>query len=515
LIKNKKRLYFLINFQYLFIIKNSKMKKLSLIVLLGFFSIVTISQTTTAIPWGAVTGNPGSIWTSYNGVFGGNQTSTFRLSLVGTANVGNRKMGINATQVLYLPDQAIFTNSFAVGNGLNNITNTAATDQGKYNTAVGIGTMNALTSGGYNTALGSFALGTTTTGTSNVAIGHSALNVNLIGSINTAVGINALYNNTGSNNVAIGGNALQLNTTGSGSTAIGYAAGFNATTANNIIAIGANTNLPSATNWNQMNIGNVIFGLGLTGSVSAPAGNIGIGTSAPGSTLDVKGAFRLSGATSGFVGFTPAAVAGSVTYTLPSSDGTAGQQLTTNASGLLSWSSANGATTNVLSVVGTNLTSNVNGISSSVLLSSLGYWIPINGTGNVTNNNAGAIVIGSISSIPTSGYKLYVAEGILTEKIKAALKNGANWSDFVFADDYKLKSLEEVEQFINTYKHLPGVPSAEELVKDGGIDMNKMFAKQMEKIEELTLYIIEMKKEIKALQTQNMQLKNAGKVTNK
>jgi hypothetical protein len=66
-------------------------------------------------------------------------------------------------------------------------------------------------------------------------------------------------------------------------------------------------------------------------------GNVGINTSSPGSTLDVKGTLRLSGSSSGYVGFAPAAAAGSTTYTLPSADGTAGQALVTNGSGTLSW----------------------------------------------------------------------------------------------------------------------------------------------------------------------------------
>jgi hypothetical protein len=66
-------------------------------------------------------------------------------------------------------------------------------------------------------------------------------------------------------------------------------------------------------------------------------GYIGIGIASPGSALDVKGTLRLSGATSGYVGFAPAAVAGSTTYTLPGSDGTSGQVLKTNGSATLSW----------------------------------------------------------------------------------------------------------------------------------------------------------------------------------
>jgi hypothetical protein len=69
-------------------------------------------------------------------------------------------------------------------------------------------------------------------------------------------------------------------------------------------------------------------------------GNVGIGTTTPGSLLDVKGTLRLSGSTSGYVGFAPAAAAGSTTYTLPTTQGSAGQFLTTDgvaSTPTLSW----------------------------------------------------------------------------------------------------------------------------------------------------------------------------------
>ncbi len=139
-----------------------------------------------------------------------------------------------------------------------------------------------------------------------------------------------------------------------------------------------------------------------------------------------------------------------------------------------------------------------------------GVGIRIDGaTGNVgigTNNATatltvkGNALIGDPASVtlPT-GYKLYVQSGILTEKVKVALINTSDWSDYVFARDYKLKPLSEVASFVEQNKHLPGVPSAQELVDQGGFDLGKMDAKLLEKIEELTLYVIELNKQNKEL----------------
>ncbi len=72
------------------------------------------------------------------------------------------------------------------------------------------------------------------------------------------------------------------------------------------------------------------------------------------------------------------------------------------------------------------------------------------------------------------------------------------WSDFVFKSDYKLKSLDEVESFINENNHLPDVPN-ESTVMEEGIDVGEMNAILLQKIEELTLYIIDQQKQINEL----------------
>ena len=104
-------------------------------------------------------------------------------------------------------------------------------------------------------------------------------------------------------------------------------------------------------------------------------------------------------------------------------------------------------------------------------------------------------------------YKLYVEDGILTERVRVAVKTSSDWADYVFAKDYQLKPLSDVASFIAANKHLPDVPSAEEVTKNG-IDMAQMDARLLQKIEELTLYVIKQQQEIDAI-TQEMHQKFA------
>jgi hypothetical protein len=112
------------------------------------------------------------------------------------------------------------------------------------------------------------------------------------------------------------------------------------------------------------------------------------------------------------------------------------------------------------------------------------------------NPLGGKVVIGNVTT--PGDYGLYVQKGILTERVKVAVATSADWADYVFAKEYKLKSINELETFVKENKHLPNVPSAEEVVKEG-VDMAKMDAKLLEKIEELTLYVIQQQKEIELL----------------
>ena len=87
--------------------------------------------------------------------------------------------------------------------------------------------------------------------------------------------------------------------------------------------------------------------------------------------------------------------------------------------------------------------------------------------------------------------KLDVKGKIIADEVEIKVNKGA---DFVFESDYNLKSLSEVEDFINVNKHLPEIPSEKEM-QEKGLNVNEMQIKLLQKIEELTLYVIDLKKE--------------------
>ena len=106
--------------------------------------------------------------------------------------------------------------------------------------------------------------------------------------------------------------------------------------------------------------------------------------------------------------------------------------------------------------------------------------------------DAGNVGIGTTD---TKGYKLAVGGNMIAESVKVKLKG--TWPDFVFDKSYQLPTLKETEVHIKEKGHLQGIPSASD-VKVNGIDLGEMNAKLLQKIEELTLHLIEQSKRMKA-----------------
>ncbi|MEM6737409.1 MAG: hypothetical protein AAF620_15215 [Bacteroidota bacterium] len=118
----------------------------------------------------------------------------------------------------------------------------------------------------------------------------------------------------------------------------------------------------------------------------------------------------------------------------------------------------------------------------------------------LTMNN-GQVGIGTSSM---GSHKLAVEGSIGAREVKVE-PNG--WSDFVFEKDYTLPTLEDVESYIREKGHLKDIPSAKE-VEESGILLGEMDAKLLKKIEELTLYMIDMNKRMVQLEEENSRLKN-------
>ncbi|KAA1245339.1 hypothetical protein [Aquimarina sp. RZ0] len=108
-----------------------------------------------------------------------------------------------------------------------------------------------------------------------------------------------------------------------------------------------------------------------------------------------------------------------------------------------------------------------------------------------------------IGTMDTKGFKLGVKGKIAAEEVKISLHS--EWSDFVFYDNYKLPTLQEVESYIKEKGHLKDIPSEKE-VEENGIFLGEMDARLLQKIEELTLYTIEQEKRIKELESLNDKL---------
>ncbi|MBS1650994.1 MAG: hypothetical protein JSU07_03200, partial [Bacteroidetes bacterium] len=109
---------------------------------------------------------------------------------------------------------------------------------------------------------------------------------------------------------------------------------------------------------------------------------------------------------------------------------------------------------------------------------------------------------------PHANAMLSIDGKVLAKEIYVNI-NTATWADYVFDKSYKLLKLNEVEKYIIENKHLPNIPSEKELIKEGSLDINvaEMQKLQMQKIEELFLYVIDLKKEIEILKKENTNLK--------
>jgi hypothetical protein len=137
------------------------------------------------------------------------------------------------------------------------------------------------------------------------------------------------------------------------------------------------------------------------------------------------------------------------------------------------------------------------GIAYDAKFGGSGNGIAVQGT-SIFNSSVG------IGTANPGSYKLAVEGKIGAREVVVTLDN---WSDFVLERAYPLMPLREVEQYIKQNKHLPDIPSEKEVLEKG-VSLGEMQSKLLQKVEELTLYMIEQNKKIEKLEKENEELKN-------
>ncbi|MCA0364028.1 MAG: hypothetical protein LCH67_08290 [Bacteroidetes bacterium] len=465
-----------------------------------------------------------------NNLEGSYNTAIGYLALSSNINKSNN-IAIGTEAMRHFNGDSTLASTYNIALGANalrgNTTNTSL-NRGVQNIAIGVNSLLNNESGGNNIAINNAALSNNKTGSNNIAIGYAALlsakalNYNIgIGyeamrytndttlsttPFNIAIGFYALRGNstkpalnTGTSNTAIGGYSLTNNTTGTGNTVVGYnsmpaniSGSYNSTfgqsslssntTASYNVAVGLQAGQFSNSHYNVY-LG-VTSGVGIVSSLNTGGYNTAIGHDA---LRNIRGTGQQNVA----VG---QASANTIT--------TGNQNTIIGRNTGIGIKQGSGNTILGYGVTGLDSTMSNN----LILATGTGVKLRALENGNVgigTNTPKakldvnGSVAIGFESTLNyPSSYKLAIDGNVIAEKVK--VKNSTAWPDFVFDEEYKLKSLDETEEFIKKNKHLPEVPSSQE-VEENGIDLGNMDAILLKKLEEITLHLIALKKENDAL----------------
>ena len=294
--------------------------------------------------------------------------------------------------------------------------------------------------------------------------GYLAGAANTTGSFNTFIGSQAgKSNTTGTHNTFIGKQSGQLNTTGNSNMFIGSNSGFYNTTGTNNTFIGTSAGADNTTSAH-----NTFLGTNAGGNTTTGGSNTFVGSYA--------GFYHLTGINNVYIG------------RLAGGDSSIGSE-------------------NIC--IGTNAgRSNQTGNGNISIGQEAGYYETGSDKLHIANKRNKSLIygkfdtdqvaIGTTDNYIPDGFTLAVGGKMIAEEVKVRLR--ANWPDYVFDEDYNKPTLEELEASIEENGHLPNIPSAEE-VKAEGYLLGEMDVKLLEKIEELTLYIIELNKKIEKLES--------------
>jgi trimeric autotransporter adhesin len=325
--------------------------------------------------------------------------------------------------------------------------------------------------GGNNTFVGVSAGQSNQTGSRNTFLGDQAGYTNTTGGFNTFVGEASGYKNTtGNQNTMIGYGAGSQNETGFGNVFTGIVAGeYNVGGAYNVF------NGYAAGNFNQNGHGNVAIGSGASLSNVSGGDNVSIGHD---TGWGSRGSFNV------FLGAGADVAQRNGQYLFLSRATAIGYNAKVSISNAL--------------VLGDSVAGTKVGIGVTAPMFALDVKGVINLRSGGTVKFSG-LTNPNLRNGTTDQFLTVNADGeTVLARYRLTIVTPDQWSDKVFSPSYRLRPLAEVEQFINQHGHLPGIPSAQE-VTDKGVDASTMSAKLLEKVEELTLHLIELQKENKRL----------------
>lgn len=388
------------------------------------------------------------------------QTSSYNVNTVPIGGVNNVAFGVGT-----LTSNTGFRN---IGYGSNALHSNTT---GNVNLAIGTAALysNLVSTG--NIAIGDSAMFANSSGIVNVALGNLALRYNVSGYQNAAIGDRALFSNeNGLNNTAINSMALFSNISGSQNTAIGVVSLYSNQTG------GSNTAIGNASLFNNKSSRNVAVGVNVLLNNTIGSQNTAVGTWAMQNNL--------SGSYNAAYGHNALIANASGNNNVAIGDSAGYQSLGSGNIYLGKRAGYNEISDNKIYIA--------NDSNKTILYGDLA-------TGQILLGNSeptGYIFKGTRS--------LNVLGGILTDSLRVALSS--SWADYVFSNQYNLMSLKELEEFIKINKHLPNIPSDAE-VKANGVEVATTQIKLLEKIEELTLYILQQQKEIEEQKTNNAKLR--------
>ena len=307
--------------------------------------------------------------------------------------------------------------------------------------------------------------------------GYTPAGPGVVGGTYVGSGAGSNVSNTGINNVFVGFNSGFANTSGKENTFTGFRSGQSNTSGNFNTFNGQGAGQSNISGWRNSYFGN-------SGGYANQAGNDNtcIGYYAGNSNNSVVGGNVFLGSQSGafntgekniFLGY----MAGK-------------DELGSNKLYI-----ANSATTNPL-IYGEFATTGTGGQPGVLKFNARQVGIGYNSSGGFGTFPTSTTILPNLAD-----YRLFVKGNILAQEIRVRTV----WADYVFAKDYKLLSLKDTEKYIAENGHLPNMPSAAQVDAEG-IALGNIAKLQQEKIEELTLHIIEQGKQIELLKAQNASL---------